>query len=91
MRDIATTRRQFLKGTAALVVGFSIDGHQTTRAQGGPPSKSVSSDQVDGFIAVDAGGQVTLYAGRWIRHGHSNGACPDRGGRNSTCGSRPSW
>jgi nicotinate dehydrogenase subunit B len=64
MRDIATTRRQFLKGAAALVVGFSIDGHETTRAQGGLPSKSVSADQVDGFIAVDASGQVTLYSGK---------------------------
>ena len=64
MRDIATTRREFLKGTAALVVSFSIDGHQTTRAQGEPPSKSVSTDQVDGFIAIDARGQVTLYTGK---------------------------
>jgi hypothetical protein len=33
MRDIATTRREFLKGTVALVVSFSIDRHQTARAQ----------------------------------------------------------
>jgi nicotinate dehydrogenase subunit B len=64
MGDIATTRRQFLKGTAALVVSFSIDGHQTTGAQGEPPSKSVSTDQVDGFIGIDTRGEVTLYAGK---------------------------
>jgi nicotinate dehydrogenase subunit B len=64
MRDIATTRRQFLKGTASLVVSFSMDRHQNTWAQGAPLPKSVSADQVDGFIAVNARGQVTLYAGK---------------------------
>ena len=40
MRDIATTRRGFLQGTAALVVSFSIDRPQTVRAQAESPSKS---------------------------------------------------
>jgi nicotinate dehydrogenase subunit B len=64
MRNIATTRRDFLKGTAALVVGFSIDRHQTPRAQDASSSKSVSTEQVDGFIGINRQGEVTLYAGK---------------------------
>src|SRR3984957_25877 len=64
MLDIATTRRGFLKGTAALVVSFSIDQHQTVRAQAESPSKSVSTEQVDGFIGINRKGEVTLYAGK---------------------------
>jgi nicotinate dehydrogenase subunit B len=64
MRDIATTRREFLKGTAAIVVSFSIDRHQTVRAEDEPSSKSVSTEQVDGFIGINRKGEVTLYAGK---------------------------
>jgi nicotinate dehydrogenase subunit B len=64
MRDIATTRREFLKGTAALVVSFSIDRHQTAGAQDESSSKSVSTEQVDGFIGINRKGEVTLYAGK---------------------------
>jgi len=64
MRDIATTRREFLKGTAALVVSFSIDRHQTARAQDESSSKTVSTEQVDGFIGINRKGEVTIYAGK---------------------------
>jgi nicotinate dehydrogenase subunit B len=64
MRDSATTRREFLQGSAALVVSFSIDRHQTVRAQGDSPPKSVSTEQVDGFIGINRKGEVTLYAGK---------------------------
>jgi nicotinate dehydrogenase subunit B len=64
MRDIATTRREFLKGTIALVVSFSIDRHHTARAQNGSFSKSVSPEEVDGFIGINRQGEVTLYAGK---------------------------
>ena len=64
MRDIATNRREFLKGSAALVVSFSIDRHQTVRAQAESPLKSVSTEQVDGFISINRMGEVTLYAGK---------------------------
>jgi nicotinate dehydrogenase subunit B len=64
MRDIATTRRGFLQGTAALVVSFSIDRPQTVRAQAESPSKSVSTEQVDGFIGINRKGEVTLYSGK---------------------------
>jgi CO/xanthine dehydrogenase Mo-binding subunit len=64
MTDIATTRREFLKRTAALVVSFSIDRHRSARAQDESSSKTVSTEQVDGFIGINRKGEVTLYAGK---------------------------
>jgi CO/xanthine dehydrogenase Mo-binding subunit len=64
MRDVATTRREFLKGTAALVVSFSIDKHQTAGAQAGASPKSISTEQVDGFIGINTKGEVTVFAGK---------------------------
>jgi nicotinate dehydrogenase subunit B len=64
MLDVTASRREFLKGTAALIVSFSIDRHQTSSAQGQPSSKSVSTEQVDGFIGINRMGEVTLYSGK---------------------------
>jgi nicotinate dehydrogenase subunit B len=64
MLDITINRREFLKGTAALIVGFSIDGRRTALAQERSPSKSVSTEEVDGFIAINPEGGVTLYSGK---------------------------
>jgi nicotinate dehydrogenase subunit B len=64
MRDVATTRREFLKGTAALVVSFSIDKQQTAGAQSGASPKSISTERVDGFISINTKGEVTVYAGK---------------------------
>jgi nicotinate dehydrogenase subunit B len=64
MRDSATTRREFLKGTAALVVGFSVYRHEPLTAQAESPSRTVSTEQVDGFIGINRKGEVTLYAGK---------------------------
>jgi nicotinate dehydrogenase subunit B len=62
--DAAIDRRAFLKGTAALIVGFSIEGPQTVMAQGRPSLKSLSTEEVDGFIAINRKGEVTLYSGK---------------------------
>jgi nicotinate dehydrogenase subunit B len=64
MRDMAANRRDFLKGTAALLVSFSIDRRQSVIAQVPSSSKSVSTEQVDGFLAIDGKGAVTLYSGK---------------------------
>jgi nicotinate dehydrogenase subunit B len=64
MLDIAIDRRAFLKGTAALIVGFSIDGYPTALAQARAASKSVSTDEVGGFIAINGKGEITLYSGK---------------------------
>jgi nicotinate dehydrogenase subunit B len=59
------SRREVLKGTSALVVAISLGGyHGSARAQDIPASKTVATDQVDGFLAIDKEGMVTLYAGK---------------------------
>jgi nicotinate dehydrogenase subunit B len=57
-------RRDFLKAGGALVVTFSFAGllPQTAFADGGP--KTVSLDQVDGFLSIGADGAVTCYSGK---------------------------
>ena len=59
------SRREFLKTSGALVVTFSIASplaEAATKRAG--PAKTVAGDQVDGFIAIDAKGNVTLYSGK---------------------------
>ena len=60
------SRRDFLKTTGALVVTFSISHPLAGAATKGAatPNKTVALDQVDGFIAIDAKGNVTVYSGK---------------------------
>ena len=59
----APSRRDLLKGTGALMVAFSIHGLPAL-AQNMPAPKIVAPDQVDGFLAIDEKGMVTVYAGK---------------------------
>ncbi len=64
MLDTPIARRVLLKAGGALVVSFgfaprALDA-QTTRGT----DKTVSADEVGGFIAIDGQGQVTLYSGK---------------------------
>jgi nicotinate dehydrogenase subunit B len=55
-------RREFLKGAGGLVVAFSLaPGSQQAQAA---TMKIVARDQVDGFLAIDADGAITLYSGK---------------------------
>jgi CO/xanthine dehydrogenase Mo-binding subunit len=56
-------RRDFLKAGGVLVVTFAV-GAKPERAVGAAPTKSVALDQVDGFLAIDANGGVTVYSGK---------------------------
>src|SRR5262245_32792851 len=59
------SRRDLLTGTGALVVAFSLGRPQVSAfAQDTPVSKTVALDQVDGFLAIDDKGRVTLYSGK---------------------------
>ena len=60
---IHASRRDVLKGGGALVVSFSFAGAvvDETLAQGAKP---LVLTEVDSFLAVDAGGEVTLYSGK---------------------------
>ena len=62
-------RRDFLKGTGILIVGFSLPAlTKTAFAQSGTPAntktKTVALDDVDAFLAIDPTGGVTLYSGK---------------------------
>jgi nicotinate dehydrogenase subunit B len=57
------TRRQALQGAGALIVTFSISRHPLAMADAAP-SKTVSKDEVDGFLKIDRSGAVTLYSGK---------------------------
>lgn len=59
------TRRDFIKGSGALIVGFSLAGPAAARAQGvGAPQKPQALDQVDSFLAIAQDGTVTLFTGK---------------------------
>jgi nicotinate dehydrogenase subunit B len=61
------SRRQFLQGTGALVVGFTVPSFAPAqRLSGAEPAlgKTLDTGDVDGFIAVHADGSVTLYSGK---------------------------
>ena len=57
-------RRDFLKGSGALVIGFALMGGDTGRGRGlalgsyGPPE-----DEIDSWISISSDGTATLYSG----------------------------
>ncbi|MGO9211338.1 MAG: molybdopterin cofactor-binding domain-containing protein [Terriglobales bacterium] len=58
-------RRDFLKGTGILIVGFSLPSFvRTAHAQSATAPKTVALDEVDAFLAIDPSGHVTLYSGK---------------------------
>lgn len=60
------SRRDFLKSSGALVVTFSLAHPLSQAAEKGnaAPAKTVASDQVDGYVAIDGKGNVTVYSGK---------------------------
>src|SRR5438128_225013 len=55
------SRRDFLKAAGALVVTFTLAARSAYPANS---PKTVAADQVDGFVAIDADGRVTVYSGK---------------------------
>ena len=65
MKNAIASRRGFLKAGGSLVVTFSIPALPSlARAQAGAPAKTVAATEVDGFLAVNADGTVTVYSGK---------------------------
>ena len=56
-------RRALLKAAAALTVAFSWTSGNA-EAQAPADAKTVSTDRVDGFLAIAADGRVTAYSGK---------------------------
>jgi nicotinate dehydrogenase subunit B len=61
---VNVARRDFLKAGGALVVTFSLGTSDQSVAAESAPAKTVALDQVDGFLAIDAKGNVTVYSGK---------------------------
>lgn len=64
MTHIGFSRRGFLKTSGALVVTFAIAPSVAGAAPMPPKMKSVSADLIEGFIAIDRKGNVTIYSGK---------------------------
>ncbi len=66
MRAHQMTRREFVKGGGALIVGFRLVGPVVAaRAQtGGGRVKTIAGDEVDAFLAIGTDGTVTAYTGK---------------------------
>jgi CO/xanthine dehydrogenase Mo-binding subunit len=62
--SVNVARRDFLKAGGALVVTFSLGTSDASVAAESAPAKTVALDQVDGFLAIDAKGNVTVYSGK---------------------------
>jgi CO/xanthine dehydrogenase Mo-binding subunit len=64
---VSTARRNFLKTGGALVVTFSMPagtGAATDAPSAMTATKSLATDRVEGFLAIDAKGRVTVYSGK---------------------------
>ena len=66
---ITLSRRGLLKRGGSLVVGFALasplaEAAAAQKADPKPKDKSVAPDQVDGFLAIDAAGLVTVFSGK---------------------------
>ena len=63
----ALSRREFIKAGGALVVGFSwaIDGiAQRPATESASIARTLDTNEVDGFLAVNADGSVTIFCGK---------------------------
>jgi CO/xanthine dehydrogenase Mo-binding subunit len=58
------SRRAFLKGSGALVVTFTVSPGVASAQTAAVGPKTVALNEVDGFVAVDAKGLVTVYSGK---------------------------
>ena len=60
------SRREFLQAGGALVVGFTLPGPVfAQRARSDiPRGKTLDIGEVDGFIAINTDGSVTIYSGK---------------------------
>jgi nicotinate dehydrogenase subunit B len=61
---LVSNRRDFLKATGALIVGFSLANTETLNAQERAAAGSPPAGQVDSWIAIAADGRVIGYTGK---------------------------
>src|SRR6476659_3713197 len=60
------SRREFLQAGGALVVGFTLPAPVFAQRPRGdmPLGKTLDTGEVDGFVAINADGSVTIYSGK---------------------------
>lgn len=64
MLTSSISRREFLKTSGALIVTFSV-AHPLLQAATLPGAgKTVAANEVDGYVAIDDKGRVTVYSGK---------------------------
>ncbi len=59
-----TTRRDFLKRTGVLVVGFSLGLHSRADAAVFETGAAPAANQLDSWLAINADGTITVYSGK---------------------------
>ena len=67
MSAAVVSRRAFLQGAGALVVGFTLPSSafaQRLPRADAALGKTLDVGDVDGFIAVNADGSVTIFSGK---------------------------
>ena len=65
MLNQTISRRDFIKAGGSLVVTFPLSGLiPGAAAQSNTPAKTVAIDAVDGFVAINADGSVSIYSGK---------------------------
>src|SRR5919109_1213760 len=58
------SRRHLLKAGGALVITFALRPLSAATAVAATAVKTVATDEVDGFLAIDSLGRVTVYSGK---------------------------
>jgi len=65
MKTIELNRRQFLKGTGALIVSFNLFPSSSLLAQSNPgPGIDADPTQLDSWLAIAPDGTVTVFSGK---------------------------
>ncbi len=65
--NLPMTKREFLKAGGALVIGFSVSRYARAQRASAPDTalgKTLDASEVDGFLAVNADGTVTVFCGK---------------------------
>ena len=64
MNATILSRRDVLKASGALIVGFSLPELPQAFGQADTRAKTVAPTEVDAFLAIDPRGTVTVYSGK---------------------------
>jgi hypothetical protein len=86
MIDTTLARRQFLKGTGALVIGFALASCNRAQSAAGQNALKIGpygppEDEIDSWISISSDGTTMLYTGCCEVGTGSSTGLPTRSGR----------